>query len=54
MDKIIIGTTKLPEDVIEKLKKKTGESTVKDALMKAIEHYLICFKANEDKRKTTE
>ena len=47
MSKIIIGTTKLPEDVIEELKKKTGEKTIKDALAKAIDHYLMCFKTKE-------
>jgi len=32
----------LPEDVMEKLKEKTGEEASKDALAKAVEHYLKC------------
>ncbi len=42
MEKYIIAQTKLPEDQLRKLKEKTGESTIKDALAKAIEHYLVC------------
>ncbi len=42
MEKYIIAQTKLPEDTIQKLKEKTGESTIKEALAKAIEHYLAC------------
>ncbi len=42
MEKYIIAQTKLPEDMLRKLKEKTGEKTTKDALAKAIEHYLMC------------
>ncbi len=42
MEKYIIAQTKLPEDTIQKLKEKTGESTIKEALARAIEHYLTC------------
>jgi hypothetical protein len=40
MDKILIVETKLSELVLEELKQKTGETTVKDALNKAIYHYI--------------
>ncbi len=42
MDKYVIAQTELPEDKIKELKKKTGEKTVKDAIAKAVEHYIIC------------
>ena len=42
MEKYIIAQTKLPQDTVQKLKEKTGEKTIKDALAKAIEHYLVC------------
>ena len=32
----------LPEDVITALKLKTGENTVKEAISKAVYHYLEC------------
>jgi hypothetical protein len=35
------------EDVIA-LKKKTGESNIKDAVSKAVYHYLKCQKTDED------
>jgi len=40
--------TVLPEDVLEELKKKTGEMTTKDALAKAVEHYLTCPYTHEE------
>ncbi len=48
MTKIVHAQTVLPEDVLEQLKKKTGESTTKDALAKAVEHYLKCPYVHED------
>ncbi|GEM_PF-450334 len=42
MERILIVQTKLSEDVIEELKRKTGERTIKDALAKAVYHYLSC------------
>ncbi len=48
MAKIIHAQTVLPEDVLEELKKKTGEVTTKDALAKAVEHYLVCPYTHEE------
>lgn len=48
MDRIVHATTKLPENVVEELKRKTGESTTKDALYTAITHYLYCHLALEE------
>ncbi|MEM0021985.1 MAG: DUF5371 family protein [Archaeoglobaceae archaeon] len=42
MTKIVHAQTVLPENVLEELKKKTGETATKDAIAKAVEHYLIC------------
>ena len=42
MTKIMHVQTVLMEDDIEALKLKTGESTTKDALAKAVAHYLEC------------
>lgn len=42
MTKIVHAQTVLPENVLEELKKKTGEAATKDAIAKAVEHYLIC------------
>jgi len=50
VEKIIIVQTKLPEDVLEELKKKTGEATTKEALAKAINHYIQCFVAEKEQR----
>ena len=50
MEKIIIVQTKLPEDILEELKKKTGESTTKEALSKAINHYINCFMAEKEQK----
>ncbi|MFO7966177.1 MAG: DUF5371 family protein [Archaeoglobaceae archaeon] len=36
------ASTTLPEDKLKELKKKTGESTNKECLAKAIYHYLSC------------
>jgi len=40
--RIVHAQTVLPEDILKQLKKKTGESAPKDALAKAVEHYLTC------------
>ncbi|AGK60183.1 hypothetical protein Asulf_00148 [Archaeoglobus sulfaticallidus PM70-1] len=48
MVKIVHAQTVLPESVLEELKKKTGESATKDAIAKAVEHYLSCPYTHED------
>ena len=48
MTKIVHAQTVLPEDVLKELKKKTGQSTTKDALAVAVEHYLECPYTHED------
>jgi hypothetical protein len=42
MAKILHVQTVLMEEDIEALKSKTGESTTKDAITKAVNHYLEC------------
>lgn len=51
MEKIIVLQIKLPKDVLEELKKKTGEATTKEALSKAINHYINCFMAEKEQKK---
>jgi hypothetical protein len=41
-NKLINVYIPLPEDIIEALKAKSGEYTIKDALAKAVYHYLDC------------
>jgi hypothetical protein len=48
MVKIVHAQTVLPEDMLNELKKKTGESATKDAIAKAVEHYLICPYTHEE------
>jgi len=48
MVKIVHAQTVLPEDTLKELKRKTGESTTKDAIAKAIEHYLKCPYTDEE------
>nr|WP_244403283.1 MULTISPECIES: DUF5371 family protein [Ferroglobus] len=48
MVKIVHAQTVLPEDVLNELKKKTGESATKDAIAKAVEHYLMCPYTHEE------
>jgi hypothetical protein len=48
MVKIVHAQTVLPENVLEELKKKTGESATKDAIAKAVEHYLMCPYTHEE------
>jgi hypothetical protein len=42
MSKIKYAETYLFDDDLEKLKEKTGEDTTKEALSKAIHHYIEC------------
>ncbi|MET1124869.1 MAG: DUF5371 family protein [Archaeoglobaceae archaeon] len=46
--KIVHAQTVLPVEVLEELKKKTGESATKDAIAKAVEHYLRCPYTHEE------
>ena len=48
MAKIVHAQTVLPEEVLEELKKKTGENATKDAIAKAVEHYLVCPYTHEE------
>ncbi len=48
--RLIHVQTVLTEDVLEELKRKTGEKTTKDALLKAIEHYLCCPYAERERK----
>jgi len=43
MERYLIVETKLPSSILDELKLKTGEKTVRDALSKAIYHYLECY-----------
>jgi len=38
----------LDEEVIKELKEKTGEKTIKDALLKAVLHYIDCPEAGNE------
>jgi hypothetical protein len=48
MVKIIHAQTVLTEEVLAQLKEKSGESATKDALAKAVEHYLQCPYTDSD------
>ncbi|MCS7121874.1 MAG: DUF5371 domain-containing protein [Archaeoglobaceae archaeon] len=48
MGKIVHAQTVIPLEVLEQLKRKTGESATKDAIAKAIEHYLVCPYTHEE------
>lgn len=41
----------LEEDVIKELKDKAGEKTIKDALLRAVLHYLDCPEAGKESGK---
>jgi hypothetical protein len=41
-NKLVYVYIPLPEDIIEALKAKSGEHTIKDALARAVYHYLNC------------
>jgi len=49
MERLVTVTTRIPRDVLEKLKKKTGEKTNKEALAKAIYHYILCTEVKKEK-----
>ena len=53
MEKYVIAQTKLPEEVLKKLKEKTGEKTTKEALAKAVEHYIMCVYARPPESNNT-
>lgn len=42
MSRIMHAQTVLTEEEVEALKRKTGESSTKDAVAKAVAHYLEC------------
>ncbi len=48
MVKIVHAQTVLPEDILNELKKKTGEGATKDAIAKAVDHYLMCPYTHEE------
>ncbi len=43
MERLIHCQTVMEEERLGELKKKTGENATKDALLKAIQHYLQCY-----------
>ena len=53
MTKIVHIQSVLPYEDTMALKVKTGESSIKEAISKAIYHYLKCQNSDEDKRKNT-
>lgn len=48
MAKIVHAQTVLSESALSELKKKTGENATKDAIYKAVEHYLMCQYTHEE------
>ncbi len=48
MAKIVHAQTVLSESSLSELKKKTGENATKDAIYKAVEHYLTCQYTHEE------
>ncbi len=48
--KLVHVQSVLPQEDIIALKDKTGESSIKDAISKAVYHYLRCDLANKDER----
>jgi hypothetical protein len=53
MTKIVHVQSVLPYEITMALKEKTGESSIKEAISKAIYHFLKCQNYDEDKRKNT-
>ena len=53
VSKIIHVQSVLPYEITMALKEKTGESSTKEAISKAIYHYLKCQNSDEDKRKNS-
>ncbi|MFP3908848.1 MAG: DUF5371 family protein [Archaeoglobaceae archaeon] len=48
MVKIVHAQTVLAEQVLNELKSKTGEPATKDAIARAVEHYLACSYTHEE------
>jgi len=46
MERLIHCQTVMEEERLGELKRKTGENSTKDALLKAIQHYLRCYYSN--------
>ncbi len=53
MTKIVHVQSVLRYEDTMALKEKTGESSIKEAISKAIYHYLKCQNSEEDKRKNS-
>lgn len=53
MTKIVHVQSVLPYEDTIALKAKTGESSIKEAISKAIYHFLKCQNSDGDKRKNT-
>jgi len=53
MTKILHVQSVLPYEITMVLKEKTGESSIKEAISKAIYHYLKCQNSDGDKIKNT-
>ncbi len=49
--KIVHVQSVLPQDDAIALKRKSGESSIKDAISKAVYHYLKCDKVMENEEK---
>ena len=47
--KLVYVQTVVFEEELEKLKKLSGETSTKDALRKAVEHYLECPRVGKEK-----
>jgi|Deesub1362B_J571_1020462.scaffolds.fasta_scaffold00799_14 hypothetical protein len=52
MEKLVTVTTRISDEMLKELKKKTGEDTNKEALAKAIYHYIVCPEAEKEKNLT--
>jgi hypothetical protein len=50
MERLIHCQTVMDERTLLLLKRKTGENSTKDALMKAINHYLVCHSIREGRK----
>lgn len=48
MPKIVHAQTVLSDSSLSELKKKTGENATKDAIYRAVEHYLVCQYTHEE------
>lgn len=52
MKRFVYVNVELQDNKIQELKKKTGESTTKEALSKAINHSVNCFMSEKDENRT--